>query len=179
MFSSSLSIKMSRWIHHYHVLLCNSSDVVLCKWRYFQTVATAISDKADTGTTYSNIVVNSFLDAKVDDTEMTNYYATTATIYPRTVKDSKFTNINNGASDALNTLKELSDALGSDANFSTTVLNKINSKSNQVMFSSPLLLDFKPANPELRNVFADVYSKTESDSLLNSRSNRLNQNGSK
>ncbi len=36
---------------------------------YFQTVATAISDKADKSTSYSNTVVNRLLDVKVDDTD--------------------------------------------------------------------------------------------------------------
>ena len=97
---------------------------------FFQTVSTAISNKADTATTYNKTVVNSLLDAKVHDAEMTNY-ATTATTYTRTDVDTKFTNIIAGAPDALNTLKELSDALGADANYSATVLNKLGEKQTQ------------------------------------------------
>ena len=78
---------------------------------YFQTVTTAISNKADSATTYTKSVVDGLLDAKVDDTEMTNY-ATKATTYTKSDVDTKLTNIINGAPDALNTLKELSDALG-------------------------------------------------------------------
>ena len=96
---------------------------------YFQTVTTAISNKADTATTYTKSVVDGLLDAKVDDTEMTNY-ATKATTYTKSDVDAKFTNIINGAPDALNTLKELSDALGSNPNFSTTILSQIGSKAN-------------------------------------------------
>ena len=96
--------------------------------KYFQTVAAAISDKADKSTTYSKPVVNGLLDAKVDDAEMTNY-ATKTTTYTRTDVDTKFTNIVNGAPDALNTLKELSDALGADAIFSTTVVNLLGTKA--------------------------------------------------
>ena len=94
---------------------------------YFQTVSTAIGNKADAATTYTKSVVNGLLDAKVDDTEITNY-ATKATTYTKTDVDAKFTDLINGAPDALNTLKELSHALGSDANFSTTVLNQIAQK---------------------------------------------------
>ena len=95
---------------------------------FFTTVYTALENKADTSSTYTKSETNTFLDAKVDDTEMTNY-ATTATTYTRTVVDKKFTDIIAGAPDASNTLKELSDALGADHNFSTTVLNKIHLKA--------------------------------------------------
>ncbi len=130
--------------------------------KYFPTVATAISDKADKSATYSKSVVDILLGTNVDYTEMPNY-ATTATPYARTVLGDKFTDIINGSPDALNVLRELSDALGADANFSTTVLSKIHSKSNHCTVSSPLLLDFiNHINPELLNVIADVSSKTES-----------------
>ena len=59
---------------------------------FFQTVSTAISNKADTVTTYNKDTVNILLDTKVDDTEMTNY-ATTATTYTRTIIDNKFTDM--------------------------------------------------------------------------------------
>ncbi len=126
--------------------------------------------KADNSTTNSKTDFDSLLDAKVHDTEMTKY-ATTATTFTRTVIDNKFTNIINGAPDALNALKELSDALGADANFSITVFNKTNSKSNKFTVSSPLFLDFNPANPQLLSATADVSSKTESDSWLNAKAN--------
>ena len=72
--------------------------------------------------------LNALLDAKVDDTEMANY-STKATTYTKTEVDTKFNDIINGAPSALNTLKELSDALGADASFSTTVLNQIGDKA--------------------------------------------------
>ncbi len=72
--------------------------------------------------------LNALLDAKVDDTEMANY-STKATTYTKTEVDMKFNDIINGAPSALNTLKELSDALGADASFSTTVLNQIGDKA--------------------------------------------------
>ena len=53
---------------------------------FFQTVSTAISNKADTVTTYNKDTVNNLLDTKVDDTEMTNY-ATTATTYTKADTD--------------------------------------------------------------------------------------------
>ena len=67
---------------------------------YFQTVSAAIGNKADASDVYTKTQVN-----------------------------DKFTDIIAGAPDALNTLKELSDALGSDANFSTTVVTELGKKA--------------------------------------------------
>ena len=84
--------------------------------------------KADKNTTYTIEIANELLDAKVDDTEMVNY-ATKEHTYTKNAVDTKFTNLIAGAPDALNTLKELSDALGADASFSTRVLNKLGDKA--------------------------------------------------
>ncbi len=54
-------------------------------------------------------------DAKEDHVEVTSY-ATKATTQTRTDVDTKFTNIINGAPDALNKWKEVSDAHGANAN---------------------------------------------------------------
>ena len=89
---------------------------------FFTTVKNALDNKAETSTTYTRLATNLLLDAKVDDTEMANY-ATTAAV------DQKITDLVGGAPVLLNTLKELSDALGADQNFSTTVLNKIDLKA--------------------------------------------------
>ncbi len=40
---------------------------------FFNTVTAALNNKADKSTTYTRSVANGLLDAKVDDTEMTNY----------------------------------------------------------------------------------------------------------
>ncbi len=104
--------------------------------------------------------VNTLLDAKVDDTEMVNY-ATNADTFTKGEVNQKFTDIIAGAPNALNTPKELSDALGADENVSATVSDKINSKSNQLTVSSPLLLELNPTNPELLNELTDVYNKAE------------------
>ena len=50
-------------------------------------------------------------------------YATKADTFTKTEVNDQFTNIIAGAPDALNTLKELSDALGADKNFSAMVTN--------------------------------------------------------
>lgn len=57
---------------------------------------------------------------------------------------AQINNVINSAPGALDTLKELSDALGADANFSTTITNALAAKANS----------------------ADVYSKTAADTLL-------------
>ena len=89
---------------------------------FFTTVTTALSNKAETSNTYTRSATNTLLDAKVDDTEMASYATNVAV-------DQKITDLVGGAPVLLNTLKELSDALGADKNFSTTVLNKIDLKA--------------------------------------------------
>ncbi len=96
-------------------------------------------------------------------------YDTAATAYTRTVIYNKLTDIIAGAPNALNALKELSATLGTDANLSATVLNKINSKSNQFTVSSPLLLDLNPGNPDLLNTSASVHSNTEPKKMLRAK----------
>jgi hypothetical protein len=107
---------------------------------FLNTVTTAVADKADKSTTYTQSVVHGFLDAKVDDTEMVNYATKADTFTKAEVKD-KFTNSIAGAPDALNTLKDLSDALGADQNFSTTVATSLGLKTKssemQLLPTSP------------------------------------------
>ncbi len=91
---------------------------------FFNTLTTALDNKADKSTTYTRSVTNGFLDAKVDDTEMTNY-ATNADTVTKTEVSHKFTDLVGGAPVLLDTLKELSDAHGAEHNFSTTTLNKL------------------------------------------------------
>jgi hypothetical protein len=77
---------------------------------FFNTVTTALNNKADKSTTYTQSVTNGLLDAKVDDTEMTNY-ATKADTFTKTEVSQKITDLVGGAPVLLDTLKELSDAL--------------------------------------------------------------------
>jgi hypothetical protein len=61
------------------------------------------------------------------DNELSNslsLYATQAYV------DGRFTDLLGAAPEALDTLKELSDALGGDANFSTTITNQLSAKAN-------------------------------------------------
>ena len=94
----------------------------------FASTTNVVDSKADKNTTYTREVTNGLLDAKVDDTEMVNY-AIKSDTYTKSEVNDKFTNIIAGAPDALNSLKELSDALGADANFSTTMVNQLNEKA--------------------------------------------------
>ena len=122
---------------------------------FFTTVTTALENKADTSTTYTESATNTLLDTKVDDTEMTNY-ATKADTFTKTEVSQKITVLVGGAPVLLDTLKELSDALGADHNFSATMLNKLAGKSNQFTTIAPLLLEIDPLDPALLKVSADV-----------------------
>jgi uncharacterized protein YpuA (DUF1002 family) len=124
-------------------------------------------------------------------------YATKATTYTKTEVDDKCNNIIAGAPNALNTLKELSDALGSDANYSTTVLNHIGTKANSTdvyskaevnsflddkadffTVESPLSFLFNPQQPELVKLQADVYNKTTVDTKLADKTDKSTTNNS-
>ena len=45
-----------------------------------------------------------------------------------------------GAPDALNTLRELADALGDDSNFASTVINQLAGKQNKLTPDAPITL---------------------------------------
>lgn len=87
---------------------------------YAATINTALGTKADKSDTYTKTEVDDAI-AAIDLSE----YAT------ETYVDNAITNLVNGAPEALNTLKELSDALGSDANFASTVTTSLASKANK------------------------------------------------
>lgn len=65
--------------------------------------------------------------------------------------DTKVAELVNSAPETLNTLKELSDALGNDTNFATTVANQIGSKADK----------------------DSVYTKLETDTLLEGKANSV------
>lgn len=65
--------------------------------------------------------------------------------------DTKIAGLVNSAPETLDTLKELSDALGNDPNFATTVANQIGNKANK----------------------DDVYTKEETDTLLEGKANSV------
>ena len=126
---------------------------------FFTTVTTALGNKADKSTTYTRLVTNDLLDAKVDDTEMANY-ATKLETYTKTEVTQKFTDLVDGAPVLLNTLKELSDALGADKNFSTTITNTLSNKADSAVMG--VLLDAK-ANQ------STTYTKGEVNAFLNGK----------
>ena len=60
----------------------NSKDIVansisVNKGNQFIDLLTSLGDKVDTNATYTQSQLNTLLDAKVDDTEMANYFSKT------------------------------------------------------------------------------------------------------
>ena len=78
------------------------------------------------------------INLKLNSANILNYYSKTET-------DALFSNLINGAPEAMNTLKELSDALANNANYAAIVEAQITSKRN----------------------IADSYNKTEVDEIFN------------
>ena len=61
--------------------------------------------------------------------ELPDLKAAKATTYTQADVDAKIDNLVNHAPEALNTLKQLAQAFGSDPNFSTSITNAINTKA--------------------------------------------------
>ncbi len=176
------------------VSLNNSKDIVANSISIIkgnETIDVMETIEAVQGQGIVSSTLNSLLDAKVDDVEMANY-ATKTTTYTKTDVDAKFTDIISGAPNALNTLKELSDALGANPSFSTTVLNQISSKANATdvytktavnglldekadLFTlmAPLSFLLDPQNPDQNKIQADVYNKATVDTALAAKANTL------
>lgn len=72
------------------------------------------------------------------------------------------------APEALDTLQELSAALGSDPNFATTITNTINKKVDKVAGKQLSTNDFTTALlGKLNNLPSSVYTKAEVDTRIN------------
>lgn len=125
-------------------------------------ISTISSQKANKSTTlsgygitdaYTKTQVNDLLDDKVN---LTDIYTKTQ-LYTRTETDNKIQSAVSGlvdqAPETLDTLNELADALGNDPNFATTVSNQIGTKANSADVYTK----------------SQVYTKTETDSLLNGK----------
>ena len=70
--------------------LNNSKDIVansisIIKGNQLIDLLTSLGDKVDTNATYTRAQINTFLDAKVDDTEMANYFSKTVNTYTNEV----------------------------------------------------------------------------------------------
>jgi hypothetical protein len=95
----------------------NSSTGVI-SYSFATDMAAADTDDLSEGAT--NLY---YTDARVSSYLNTNTYATEAYV------GTQITNLIDGSPGALDTLNELANALGDDANFSTTITNLINTKT--------------------------------------------------
>ena len=105
--------------------------------------------KANQATTYTKTEVDTALALKANQTSVADALAikadqnsldatnaavalkaNQATTYTKTEVDTQFSNLIDTAPDALNTLKELANALGDDANYAATVQNQLATKAN-------------------------------------------------
>lgn len=82
-------------------------------------------DNASTSTTYSSSKIDSTYAKKTEIPSLTGYARTEYV-------DTKVSELVNSAPETLDTLKELSDALGGDANFATTVATQIGNKQDKL-----------------------------------------------
>lgn len=84
---------------------------------------------------------------------------TTSPVASQAYVQAQISNLVNGAGASLDTLKELADALGNDANFSTTVTNSLATKVNQadVTLTSTLSSGVKIATVTVGTATKDIY----------------------
>jgi hypothetical protein len=93
--------------------------------------------KANQATTYTKTEVDAGLNLKANQSSLDTTNATVAlkadqaTTYTKTEVDTQFANLTDSAPEALNTLKELANALGDDDNYAATVQNQLATKANQ------------------------------------------------
>lgn len=125
-------------------------------------ISTLNTQKADKATSlsgygitdaYTITQVNSLLNNKVNTADI----YTKDQLYTQTETDGKISqavsNLVDQAPETLNTLNELADALGNDPNFATTISNQIGTKANSADVYTK----------------SQVYTKTETNNLLNSK----------
>lgn len=79
---------------------------------------------------FMNVVVEVFKDMQEEITRLNTAKPDASNVYTKTEVDGKFTSLLNGAGPALDTLKEIQDALGNDANFASTITNALAGKAN-------------------------------------------------
>jgi len=110
----------------------------------------------------------------------TNYVDTSITgLASETYVDNKVSDLVNGATSTLDTLKELAEALGNDQNFATTIANSLANKANVVDLSAVAtsgdyadLLNV-PFTPNLLNVGTNILPSTDVTYDLGSPSKRF------
>lgn len=125
--------------------------------------------------------VNEELDTKADKaTTLAGYGITDA--YTKTETEAKATEIAKAecaklvasAPEALDTLDELSAALGDDPNFATTITNLIGTKANEVSVNTALDLKADKANTYTKNEINDsYYTKEQIDALLANKADKV------
>ena len=132
-------------------------------------------------TTTTNGLMSAADKTKLDSAESTTGAQTkadAALASAKTYADGKITALLNGAPGALDTLKELADALGNDANFAATITNKLATKVNKYavtigngsttsftithsLGTTDVAVSIREAGSPYSFVFADVAVSTE------------------
>ena len=93
------------------------------------TIPTNLSELANDVNFVDTTYVTSVIEPKANTTMLSDYALTSYV-------DTKVANVVDSAPETLDTLKELSDALGADENFSTTMTTQLGLKANTAMLSN-------------------------------------------
>ena len=108
--------------------LNNSKDIVANSVSVIKgnTVVDLLTLIPTTTTTYTNAMIDGFLNLKVDDTELDDYADKT---YVTTMVDNKINNLVGTAPAVLNTLQEIAAVIGDSSSIATTLVNAIADKA--------------------------------------------------
>lgn len=144
-------------------------------------IKNTLSNKANTSQlfskSYNDLTDKPTIPTKTSELENNSGYLTThqdiSGKADKSYVDTKVANLVNSAPEALDTLKELSSALGNDPNFATTVSTEIGKKENKANLKALAYKDsLGKSDVGLGNVLnVASYSKTETDNLLSSKAN--------
>ena len=151
---------------------------------FFTTVTTALDNKADKSTTYTQSASNLLLDAKVDGTEMTNYALKTDVTAAVSTKQATLSNgtaiTNSKAILSGSTIKNIVPGIGSisltsdENNITITGINaytvdQVNTKFSDLIGTAPAVLD------TLQEIATSMGNNgTLSSSLINSIETKAN-----
>jgi len=115
----------------------------------------------------SNYISHSNGNANTLGGHSVDYFASQGTTYTKVEIDSKISNLIDGAPELLDTLNEISAAIDDDANFATTISNRIDTKLDSSTYTAnDILTKIKTVDGSGSGLDADLLDGYNSDYFL-------------
>lgn len=117
---------------------------------------------------------STYSSSKIDTTYAKKTEIPSLTGYARTeYVDTRVSELVNSAPETLDTLKELSDALGGDANFATTVATQIGNKQDKLTAGDGITINGNVISSTSDVDLSNYYTKSEINTSLSQKQNTL------